>query len=301
MTSIDSTRYYRRVDGVVSPELHQRHILQVGCGAGSDSALKLARLGPKRLTLVDCDVVEVENLCRTAFTVDDLGRPKVEALAHHIGQANPLVEVRTLHRDILELSEHEVAALLEGVDLIIAGTDSFAAQARLNLWAMQYRIPAVFIGIHERARGGLVTWVLPGETPCYRCVARSRYEAAESGWDGELNLAGARGSAIDVAFIDAVALKLCLAILERGEDSDAGCFLGDAGGRNQVVARTDPHYRWGDVDLFDLVLSDLPKSPRPYKTELKRQVFFALDTLWLESDYLPDCPDCALLGEKRDG
>lgn len=301
MQSLNRERYFARLEGVVSPSFHRRHILQVGCGAGSASALKLARLGPERLTLADRDVVEVENLCRTAFTTADLGKPKAEALAEHVMLANPFVEVWSLHRDITSLSPDEEATLLEGVDLIIAGTDSFAAQAYLNELAQRYAIPAVFVGIHAWARGGVVTWVVPGETPCYRCIARSRYEAVELGRTAELDLPGALGSAIDVAFIDAVALKLCLTLLERGQDSDAGRFLAAAHGRNQVVVRMDPSYRWGDVDLFELVLSDLPTSPRDFRAELKREVYLALDTLWLESDFLPGCPDCALLGlrEKR--
>lgn len=295
---ITPEQYHLRTRGLVSPSLRDAHVLQVGCGGGSEAAIRLARTGPKIITLVDFDVVEPQNLTRTAFTVNDIGQKKVDALAEHIRAANPFVEVRPVAENVLDLKGDHLAALLAGVDLLIAGTDSFAAQARINQWACQFEIPAVFIGVHERARGGLIVWTIPGESACYRCVAQARYEAAEQR-AADLDLPGAAGLGLDVAFIDAIALKLVVAILERGQDSDLGSFIEAAKGRTQVVVRTHPLYRWDEVDLFDLVLSDLPVDPKDYKKELEHEGFFAMDSLWLRTERLPDCPDCGDLGRRE--
>jgi hypothetical protein len=288
---LEPNQYYRRTSGLLSNAIHSKRVLTVGCGAGSYMLLKLARSGPAEMGLVDFDTVEVANLSRTAYEVDDVGRLKVEALADHIRQANPFVAVRTLAADICHLSETEQEGLAAGVDLLIAGTDHFPAQALINQWSQRWLIPAVFVGVHQGARGGRVVWSLPGQTPCYRCVAWQRYEEFAQGGLARTDLPGAHGLLVDVQFIDTLALKVSLAILERGQESAAGTFFGQMGQRNEIIVRTSPDYSYGAA-LWDAILGDLPTQPKDFAREIQEQALFALDTVWLASEYLPGCPDC---------
>lgn len=53
-------------------------------------AVTLVRLGIPRLTLIDPDLIEPHNLGEMdAVTDADLGRPKAEALADHLGPLMP--------------------------------------------------------------------------------------------------------------------------------------------------------------------------------------------------------------------
>lgn len=281
-------RYYARLTGIVSQAFHDTHIAVIGVGGGSNLTLDLCRMGPRKLTLIDPDRVEVSNLCRTAFTVSDLGLPKAQALARHVKSINPFIEVTGV------VGVFDAKSPRSDIDLVIAGTDSFEAQAAVNLWALKYGVPAVFIGLHALARGGLVIWVLPGVTPCYRCVASARYEAASSG-GASLNLSGQAGSVLDTTFIDTVAGKIVVALLEREQDSEYGAFFRAMQGRTQVIVRMHPLYRCGDLDVFDVVLGDLPKEPKDFKAELKAQALLAMDTLWLTTEHDPHCPDCKVI------
>ena len=250
-----------------------------------------ARHGPAGIALADFDIVELANLTRTVFSLADVGKLKVEALARRIPQVNPFVNVKTYPVDICRLSEAEQAELVRNVDLIIAGTDSFPAQALLNVLSQRYKKPAVFIGVHEGAMGGRIIWTLPGELPCYRCIARERYDRFVAGGIAATDLPGVRGLLVDVQIIDMVALKIALGLLERGQDSSLGRFIEQTGGRNEVIVRTSPDYEYGS-SLWDAVLSDLPTSPKSYAAELKREALFAMDSIWLRTAFDPDCPDC---------
>lgn len=293
---ISAADYYVRLSGIVSSHFHDKTILVVGIGAGSDLAVKLARLGPKELRLVDPDRVEVSNLCRTFYTKDDLGDLKVEALARHIRRANPFVRVTTYGEDITTLGRDRLPTLVAGVDLIIAGTDELKAQAYLNRLSLMFQMPAVFIGVHERARGGVIVWTIPGSTPCYRCVAAQRFRSGENG-GGAPDLHATAGSLLDVCFVDVIAGKIAVSLLERGEDSEFGQFGGRLStSRTQIIVRTHPEYVWNNgVNIFDVILSDLPTAPKAYAEELRQSAFFALDTLWLPTARDPHCPDCAAL------
>ncbi|MFZ4580584.1 MAG: ThiF family adenylyltransferase [Myxococcota bacterium] len=280
-----------RTKGLVPDELTGRTAFVGGLGAGSESALKLARLGVN-LVIADFDIVEAANLSRTAYFTDDVGLPKATALKRLVARAAPDVSVRAFAEPVQAVLAEDWAANVGQLDLIVAGTDSLEAQAYLNNFAMKNSIPAVFIDVHERSRGGMVTLVLPGETPCYRCVAHQRFLAQAAG-NEPVDLHGALGLSVDVGIIDSVALKIALAVLGRGTTTDAGRFFEAVCGRSQVVVRCHPDYRFGGTDIFDLVLSDLPTAPRDFKADLQSNVLLACDTLWLKPDFEPGCPDCA--------
>lgn len=294
-TTIKKGKYYERLEGLVSLAFHDKRIAVVGVGAGSDMVLKLARMGPRSLTLVDFDRVEAPNLARTAYTMDDLGVPKVEALKRHIERANPFVEVSVVDKDVTSLSELELASVFQHQDLVIAGTDSFAAQALTNQVSQRYQVPGVFIGIHEGGRGGIVVGTIPSsKTGCLRCAVPSRYEAAAKDGARAVELPGARGLMVDVAFIDAVALKLAIAILERGAPTPTGKLIEQLKGRTSIVIRTSPEYRFeGGLDLWhDVIFGDLPREPKDFRAELEQEVFFAMDTAFLSLTRNPACVDC---------
>lgn len=288
-----STEYYRRLQGVVSPKMRTKTVLMIGCSAGSFLALKLAKQGLS-LRLADFDPVELVNLCRTLYGISDLGELKVDALARRIHDANPFVETRTYPFNICTLTDDEVENLLAGVDLIIAGTDSFPAQALANVWSQRFGTPAVFIGVHAGARGGRVIWSVPGLTSCYRCVAAERYAAFAEGDVDATDLRGENGALCDIQAIDMLAMKVVLAILDRGQDSAMGRFFAAMGNRNEIIVRTSPEYEFG-AQLWDALLSDLPTEPKPYAAELKSQVFLAMDSVWLATARNPECADCAAI------
>jgi molybdopterin/thiamine biosynthesis adenylyltransferase len=295
--SLTLRRYKARLDGIVSDSFSEKTVLAVGLGAGSYMIEKLARSSPRRLKLCDFDVVELENLSRTAYTVEDLGQPKVLALARHIRNANPCVQVDTFQA---HLADVDAESLFADVDLIIAGTDQFAAQAQLNEMSVRYGIPAVFIAIHANSLGGRVIWTVPGLTPCYQCVAPERYQAFEADGSSATDLSRTVGSLVDCQFIDMVALKVVIAILERGQDSLIGRFFAKIGLRNDIVVRCDPGYEWGNA-VWEAILSDLPSSPKEYAREIKEQALFSMDTTWLSSAFNPTCPVCSATRTSRRG
>ena len=58
--------------------------------------------------------------------------------------------------------------LLEGVDLVIDGTDNFETRFLLNDFSLRGKIPWIYGGVV--AAEGLTYVILPGEGPCLRCL-----------------------------------------------------------------------------------------------------------------------------------
>lgn len=89
-------------------------------GLGSNCAMHLVRSGFKHFVLVDFDRVEASNLNRQAFSLDQVGRLKVEALAENMRAVNPDVEL-ALHAETVTSATvgplfAECAAVVEAFD-----------------------------------------------------------------------------------------------------------------------------------------------------------------------------------------
>jgi len=160
-------------------KIRRSRVLVVGCGAlGSATAETMARAGVGALTLVDRDFVETTNLQRQSlFDEEDaaLARPKAIAAEARLVRLNSEVAVRGIVADVdAALADR----LVREADLVLDGTDNFETRYVLNDVCVRAGVPWVY-GACVAAHGAALA-VLPGKTPCLRCVLGER-PAAGSG------------------------------------------------------------------------------------------------------------------------
>jgi len=167
-------RYVRQtVYGPLGPEGQRRlaagAVLICGCGAlGSTLGNLLVRAGVGRVRIVDRDRVEIHNLHRQVlFDEQDAAekRPKATAAAAHLARINSEIRVEPI---VDEIVPDNVERLIEGIDVIVDGTDNFPTRFLLNDVSVKHRIPWVYGGC-VGTEGQTMT-VVPGRTPCLRCL-----------------------------------------------------------------------------------------------------------------------------------
>lgn len=146
------------------------HVAVIGAGGlGGPVAYGLAAAGVRALTLVDPDVVDLGNLQRQVqFTTADIGRPKVEALTDELVR-------RGVARDRIRPLAIRFAAdtadrVLDGVDLVVEGSDDPATKFAVNDAALARRLPFAIGGLERWS--GQVFAGRPGAS-CYRCLFES--------------------------------------------------------------------------------------------------------------------------------
>ncbi|RZJ30125.1 MAG: molybdopterin-synthase adenylyltransferase MoeB [Brevundimonas sp.] len=143
-------------------------------GVGAPAALYLAAAGVGTLRLIDDDVVALSNLQRQIlFDSADIGRAKVVAGTETLAALNPHVGLEPRPD---RLTPDNAAALIEGCDVIIDGTDDFATRFAVSAACLARRIPLV--------SGALGRWsgqvgVFQGG-PCYRCMVPDSPPDAET-------------------------------------------------------------------------------------------------------------------------
>jgi len=195
----------------------------VGVGAtGGVAAVALCRAGVGTLRVVDRDVCELSNLQRQILFTDQDAReaaPKAEAARRALRAANPEVRVEAFARD---LDHRSIDALLEGVDCVVDGTDSFETRLLVNDWCVREGVPWIYVGV-VGVTGQSLT-ILPGEGPCFACYVP---EPPPAGATETCETAGVLGPAVlAVASFGATeALKLCMG---RPEETRRGLLLLDA-------------------------------------------------------------------------
>ena len=150
-------------------KLQNSKVAIVGVGAlGTVIANHLVRSGVGYIRLIDRDLVELSNLQRqTLFDEEDarLQFPKVIAAQNRLNKINSTVTVDAV---IADLNLDNAEELLTEFDCIVDGTDNFNTRFLINDVAVKYGIPWIH-GAAVSSRGMFAS-IIPGITPCYRCL-----------------------------------------------------------------------------------------------------------------------------------
>jgi len=144
-------------------------VVIVGCGAlGTIIATTLVRAGIGRIRIIDRDFLEYHNLQRQViFDEDDVRNqlPKAVAAERHLRKVNSMVEVEGVVADI---NYTNVERFIYGADLILDGLDNFETRCLVNDACLKHRIPWIYGGAISSY--GMTMNVIPGQTPCFRCL-----------------------------------------------------------------------------------------------------------------------------------
>ena len=160
---------FRGIGAAGQRRLATASVAIVGCGAtGSALAGLLSRAGLGTLRIIDRDYVEPSNLQRQSlFDEKDAAEslPKAIAAARKIASFNSQIAVEPKVEDVVPAN---IEVLLEGMQLVLDGTDNFETRYLVNDYAVKYRIP----WIYAAAVGSYAVTlnVLPGQTPCLACI-----------------------------------------------------------------------------------------------------------------------------------
>jgi molybdopterin/thiamine biosynthesis adenylyltransferase len=160
---------FRGIGAEGQRRLAQGRVAIVGCGAtGSALAALLGRAGVGTLRIIDRDYVEASNLQRQSLfdetdAVESL--PKAIAAARKIAAFNSEIVAEARVEDLVPAN---INVLLEGIDVILDGTDNFETRYLVNDYAVKNSMPWIYaaaVGSY-----GVTLNILPGKTACLACI-----------------------------------------------------------------------------------------------------------------------------------
>ncbi|MFY0651726.1 MAG: molybdopterin-synthase adenylyltransferase MoeB [Cyclobacteriaceae bacterium] len=112
-------------------KLKEAKVLVVGTGGlGSPLLLYLTAAGVGNIGLIDFDVVDDSNLQRQVlFTVEDVGKPKVEVARKRLSALNPHINFTVYNT---QLTSENALDIIKDYDVVADGTDNFPTRYLVN-------------------------------------------------------------------------------------------------------------------------------------------------------------------------
>lgn len=229
------------IGGAGQAALAERHVVLIGLGGiGSPALQYLAGAGIGRFTLVDDGAVELSNLQRqTIYTERDIGHGKAVAARRWLANFDAALDIK-IGDDRVTLGN--VEAVVEGADLVLDGTDTFATRLAVADGCVAARVPLLSAAVGRfQGQVGAFRGHLPDE-PCYRCFVGDAFDAEDCDSCAEDGMLGAMAGWVGTF----AALQAIRVLLENVAS------FGDA--------------KWGRVQLLDGLAPSLrsfaiPKDP----------------------------------------
>jgi adenylyltransferase/sulfurtransferase len=163
------------IGGAGQARLLDSHVLLVGAGGiGCPAIQYLAAAGVGTISVVDDDVVSLSNLQRQILYGDaQIGMAKVDAAQAAVARLNPDIKFHALNQRI---SADTSSDFLNGVDIVIDGSDTFGTRLMVNDLCLAARVPLVSaaIGRFHGQIGTFSGW--QADAPCYRCFVGDAHD-----------------------------------------------------------------------------------------------------------------------------
>ncbi|MBS1244493.1 MAG: adenylyltransferase [Deltaproteobacteria bacterium] len=191
--------------------LFRSSVLVVGAGGlGSPALLYLAAAGVGRIGVIDGDRLDLSNLNRQVIhKAASVGRWKAESAAETLRGFRPDLAV-----DVYPsmLTAENACGLFRKYDAVIDASDNFPTKFLCNDAAVATRRPLVHAGVMRF--GGQMLTVVPGESPCLRCLIAEIPPREDSPGAAQVGILGAAAGIVG-AWQALEAVKLLAGIAPR--------------------------------------------------------------------------------------
>lgn len=178
------------IGGVGQALLMQSSVAVIGLGGiGSPALQYLAGAGVGYLRLLDDDRVDATNLQRqTIYSEHSLGQPKIEMAADWIEAFDPDIKVEDSG---MRIDADSAGAFINGVDLVLDGTDNFATRLAVSDACVRAGVPllSAAVGRFQGQVGAFAGHL--DDQPCYRCFVGDAFDADDCDTCAEDGMLGA--------------------------------------------------------------------------------------------------------------
>ena len=135
-------------------------------GVGSVVAYELAAAGVGKLVLAHAGNIKPSDLNRQLLMTDEgIGKPRIDSIRRRLSDLNPRLEMVTVGENV---SESNAKALVAECDLIVDCAPLFPERFAMNQQAVEQGKPLIECAMYDME--AQLTTIIPGRTPCLRCV-----------------------------------------------------------------------------------------------------------------------------------
>jgi hypothetical protein len=138
---VRTNRNNNRILPIERDLLSTKSVGVVGLSVGQSFAISVAmERGAGRIKIADFDTLDLSNVNRIRTGMHQLGQPKWLITAREIAEIDPFLQVEVFPKGV---TEDNIDAFLDGLDLICDACDDLATKASLRLNARARRLPVI--------------------------------------------------------------------------------------------------------------------------------------------------------------
>jgi len=169
---MNNVKTFSRIDKLFDVGLlADAKVLVIGCGSGGGSlALQLVMSGIRNFTLIDNDVIKLDNIIRHVCDRRYIGHKKVDALEDVLLNRNENANIRKIDADILNFNDLESEIINHTV--IALATDNEPTRFLVNEICVRNKKPFVVGRVFTRGIGGEVFSYRPESGGCLACLEK---------------------------------------------------------------------------------------------------------------------------------
>lgn len=182
--AIDETEYHRILNflGDYFPaaelfsafeRLQSTKVTILGCGAvGSWIAVQLAHSGFQDFTVIDGDLVEDSDLNRSIFLHEDVGAPKVQALASSLHRISQYIRVQAVQHKVQDAEDLDTLLDEAAPEIVVNCADEPSVDMTsqwINKYCQEQSVPYVIAGGYNLHLSLIGMTVSPGVSACINC------------------------------------------------------------------------------------------------------------------------------------
>ncbi|MBS1780426.1 MAG: ThiF family adenylyltransferase [Bacteroidetes bacterium] len=161
MEEYTTSRLQRRTAGVMAPNRYKFAFAGVG-SIGSNLIPYMLSLETSQISLIDFDILTIENINRHLLGMSHVNEDKVKALKHHLQANNPLLKVDTYKSSVIEVINKRPNILNDSDFIIVSiginNVEEYIAQA---LAESELTKPVLFFWVEPYLMGGHCIYLTP--------------------------------------------------------------------------------------------------------------------------------------------
>jgi adenylyltransferase/sulfurtransferase len=148
-------------------KLQKAKVLVIGAGGlGSPALYYLAAAGVGKIGIADFDTVGISNLQRQIlYSTEDLQKKKVDIAKEKLEKLNPDL---CIDKYPIRIDADNIEEIIDEYDVILDAVDNFTARYLVSDCCYFKGKPLVEGAVLGFT--GILTTIIPGKTPCYRCL-----------------------------------------------------------------------------------------------------------------------------------
>jgi len=168
----ENLNLFTRLDNLFNISLlKDSKVLIIGCGSGGGNvALQLVMSGIINFTLIDFDILEIENVIRHVCGRRFVGMKKTDALEEILQDRNPNVNIRKIDANIMTMDQVELKEEIKNASVVVMATDNEPSRFLINELCVESQTPHVTAKVFTRGMGGEVFSYMPNNGGCLACL-----------------------------------------------------------------------------------------------------------------------------------